>query len=315
VNAILNKKTFWIITAIFLSVITTDPAIGLCLGAVLGLVWGNPLQKLTGKYSKYLLQAAVIMLGFGLELGVVLKVGYNSLWITLFSISGTLALGWILGKLFKVHRDISVLISTGTAICGGSAIAAMAPAIGASQAHTAIAMAVVFLLNGVALLIFPHIGHLMNLSQADFGLWSALAIHDTSSVVGAAAVFGTQALAIATTVKLTRALWIFPVSFAGAKLNKSQSAAKIQWFLFGFLAAAMIHSFFPAEKAAWEILASVGKRMMVATLFLVGAGLSLPELKKIGSAPLIKAVVLWISVSVITLTIIKTGLVHIQIPM
>ncbi len=314
-SSILNKKLFWIITGIILAVYFTSPAVGLCLGAFLGLVWGNPLQKMTGKLSKQLLQGAVILLGFGLELGVVLKVGYTSLWITLFSISGTLALGWFLGKIFKVHRDLSLLISTGTAICGGSAIAAMAPAIGASQSHTAVAMAVVFLLNGIALLLFPAIGHLFHMTQSDFGLWSALAIHDTSSVVGAAAIFGVQALAIGTTVKLTRALWILPVSFAGAKLNKSESGAKIPWFLFGFLVAAMIHTLFPTQKVTWDLFAEVGKRMMVATLFLIGAGLSRQELKKIGGGPLINAVVLWLLVSIITFTAIRMGLCHIQIPL
>ncbi len=265
---VLQSPFFWIATGLILTFTFNSPALALCVGSIIALIWGNPLKNITGKLSKYLLQLAVILLGFGLQLNVILKVGYTSLGITFFSISTTMLLGWLLGKLYKVEHNVSLLINSGTAICGGSAIAAMSPAIGASQAQTAVAMAVVFLLNGIALLIFPYAGHFMELSQTDFGIWAALAIHDTSSVVGASAIYGTEALVIGTTVKLTRALWILPLSFLGAKLNKNQSKATIPWFLFGFLLTALIRSLMPEADGCWNMLALGGKKLMVGTLFL-----------------------------------------------
>ncbi len=310
---ILEKPIFWIALSAILAVVDHSPAVALVIGAGISLIWGNPIQQVTGGLSKKLLQLSVVLLGFGLQLSVVLKVGAASVGLTFISISGTLIVGMLLAKLFKVDRDLGILLSSGTAICGGSAIAAMSPAIGASHAHTAIAMAVVFLLNGLGLIIFPHVGHLMNMSQTDFGIWSALAIHDTSSVVGAAAIFGTQALAVGTTVKLTRALWILPISFAGAKLNKSESKAKFQWFLLGFLLAAAISSYLPSLTDVWHGLAFTGKRLMVATLFLVGSGLTRSELKKIGGGPMLMAVILWIIVSTVSLYAITKGYVHLNI--
>ncbi|WP_286979050.1 YeiH family protein [Aminobacterium sp. UBA5514] len=310
---ILQSPYFWIITSLALTLLTKSLAVALCFGSAIALLWGNPAKKITGMLSKYLLQLAVILFGFGLQLNVILKVGYSSIGITFFSISTTLFLGWVLGKLFKVERSVSILISSGTAICGGSAIAAMAPAIGASQGQTAIAMAVVFLLNGIALLVFPHLGHLIGLNQADFGVWAALAIHDTSSVVGATAIYGAEALAIGTTIKLTRALWILPLSFLGAKLNKSDSKAKVPWFLFGFLLAALIRSLFPGMEDLWHLLAISGKKLMVTTLFFVGAGLTREDLKKIGGGSLLKAITLWILVSLISLTVIRLGLIKLPV--
>ena len=311
---LLSRLSFWVAIAAALALVTGSPAVALCIGCAISFCWGNPAQKHTGKLSKQLLQLAVILLGFGLQFNVILKVGYASLGITFVSISSTLLLGWWLGRLFRVHRDLSFLLSSGTAICGGSAIAAMAPAIGASQAYTALAMAVVFLLNGVALLVFPYVGHLLGLSQTQFGIWSALAIHDTSSVVGATAIFGAQALAVGTTVKLTRALWILPLSALGAKLRNAESGAKVPWFLFGFLLAALLRSYAPDLDELWGGLAAGGKRMMVATLFLVGAGLTRQDLRRIGAAPLAKAIVLWVTVSVISLTVILLGWCKIDIP-
>lgn len=307
---VLQSPFFWIATGLILTFTFNSPALALCVGSIIALIWGNPLKNITGKLSKYLLQLAVILLGFGLQLNVILKVGYTSLGITFFSISTTMLLGWLLGKLYKVEHNVSLLINSGTAICGGSAIAAMSPAIGASQAQTAVAMAVVFLLNGIALLIFPYAGHFMELSQTDFGIWAALAIHDTSSVVGASAIYGTEALVIGTTVKLTRALWILPLSFLGAKLNKNQSKATIPWFLFGFLLAALIRSLMPEADGCWNMLALGGKKLMVGTLFFVGAGLTKEDLKKIGKGALLKAVTLWVLVSLLSLTVIKLCFIH-----
>jgi uncharacterized integral membrane protein (TIGR00698 family) len=302
---------FWLAIAAAITFAGGSPAVGLALGAFISLVFGNPAKSQTGKLSKKLLQLAVILLGFGLQLSVVLKVGYSSIGLTFFSITLTMLAGFLLGRIFSVDKDLSTLLSTGTAICGGSAIAAMSPAIGASQTHTALAMAIVFLLNGLGLIIFPHLGAFFEMSQTDFGIWSALAIHDTSSVVGAAAIYGAHALAVGTTVKLTRALWILPLSFAGAKLNKSESGAKVPWFLFGFLLAAVIRSYMPQLDELWTGLAVTGKKLMTATLFFVGAGLTRTDLRQIGVKPLIMAVILWIIVSVSSFFAINAGWINI----
>ncbi|ADD67812.1 Uncharacterized protein family UPF0324 [Denitrovibrio acetiphilus DSM 12809] len=312
---LLSNFYLWVLVAIIISVFSKSPAVALCVGAAISMTLGNPVRKKTGNLAKKILQLAIVMLGFGLQINVVLKVGYASIWITMISISATMFVGYILGKLFSVERDLSILLSSGTAICGGSAIAAMSPAIGASEMHTAVAMAVVFLLNGLALIIFPHVGHMLNMSQNDFGLWSALAIHDTSSVVGAASIYGMQALAVGTTVKLTRALWILPLAFAGAKINNSENKAKFPWFLLFFLLAAMLRSYMPAYDDYFMQMAFIGKRMMVFTLFLIGAGLTVSELKKIGMKPLVMSVLLWVIVSVVSLTVILEGWAHFSMPM
>ena len=237
----------------------------------------------------------------------VLKVGAASLWVTLISISATLAIGSALGKVFGIERRLAVLLSSGTAICGGSAIAAMAPAISASSVETGVAMAVIFLLNGIALFLFPPLGHLIGLTQEQFGFWAALAIHDTSSVVGAASIYGAAALAIGATVKLTRALWILPVSYLGARLAKSEAKAKFQWFLLGFLLAALVRSLAPQFGALWDAGSLAGKHMMTGTLFLIGGGLGRAELKKIGAKPLVMAAALWCIISCLSLAAVKLG--------
>ena len=304
---ITSNLTIWLAAAAFLSVLTSNPAWGLLLGSAAALFAGNPAAESTGKVSKKLLQIAVILLGFGMHLNTVIRVGLTSVWITMISISLTLIIGMTLGRMFGVERDLSLLLSTGTAVCGGSAIAAMSPSIGASQSDTGVAMAVVFLLNGAGLLIFPAIGRFFELSQQQFGFWAALAIHDTSSVVGAAAIYGAEALAIGTTVKLTRALWILPLAIGGAKLNRSESKAPFQWFLIGFLAAAAARSLFPAFEAVWDLGSLAGKHLMTGTLFLIGAGLSRDKLKKIGFKPLFMAVTLWLIISILSLTAVIKG--------
>ena len=304
---ITSNLTIWLAAAAFLSVLTSNPAWGLLLGSAAALFAGNPAAESTGKVSKKLLQIAVILLGFGMHLDTVIRVGLTSVWITMISISLTLIIGMTLGRMFGVERDLSLLLSTGTAVCGGSAIAAMSPSIGASQSDTGVAMAVVFLLNGAGLLIFPAIGRFFELSQQQFGFWAALAIHDTSSVVGAAAIYGAEALAIGTTVKLTRALWILPLAIGGAKLNRSESKAPFQWFLIGFLAAAAARSLFPALESVWNLGSLAGKHLMTGTLFLIGAGLSRDKLKKIGFKPLFMAVTLWLIISILSLTAVIKG--------
>lgn len=304
---ITSDPKIWLAAAALLSVLTPNPAWGLLLGAAAALSAGNPAAERTGKISKKLLQLAVILLGFGMQFDAVIRVGMTSVWVTMISISATMLLGTLLGRLYGVERDLSVLLSTGTAICGGSAIAAMSPSIGASQSDTGVAMAVVFLLNGIALFIFPYVGHLFGLSQEQFGFWSALAIHDTSSVVGAASIYGAAALAVGTTVKLTRALWILPVAMLGAKLNRSESRPPFQWFLVGFLAAAAARSLLPVLEGLWDIGSLTGKHLMTGTLFLIGAGLSRDKLKKIGFKPLLMAFTLWVVISMLSLTAVIKG--------
>ena len=302
-----GNKYFWFAAAAALSVITPNPAVGLALGLAIALTVGNPAQKETSAASKKLLQLSVILLGFGMRFDAVLKVGFASLWVTLISISATLAIGSALGKECCIERRLAVLRSSGTAICGGSAIAAMAPAISASSVETGVAMAVIFLLNGIALFLFPPLGHLIGLTQEQFGFWAALAIHDTSSVVGAASIYGAAALAIGATVKLTRALWILPVSYLGARLAKSEAKAKFQWFLLGFLLAALVRSLAPQFGALWDAGSLAGKHMMTGTLFLIGGGLGRAELKKIGAKPLVMAAVLWFIISCLSLAAVKLG--------
>ena len=311
---IMAQKYFWPLGALALASVTRSPALALVLGALLALLWGNPRNAFTGTLSRYSLQLAVVLLGFGLELAVILQVGASSLGITFCSILLTMGLCQVLGRLFRVDGTLTTLIGGGTAICGGSAIAAVSPAIGAGSAPTALALAIVFVLNGVALLAFPLIGRFFGLGQEAFGLWAALAIHDTSSVVGATAIYGAQALAVGTTVKLTRALWILPLSLTCARMNRRRGEARIPWFLGGFLLAAMLRSFFAGGEIMWAHLAGAGRFFMVATLFLIGAGLTRQSLGRIGVRPLALAVVLWLIVSSVSLVAVKSGWLKVGLP-
>lgn len=301
------------IGALILTFILKSPAIGLLIGLFIALVIGNISVKFTSKLSKYLLQGAVVLLGFKLQLGTVLSVGSNSIFITATSISTVFALGYFIGKLLKIDSKLTTLISGGTAICGGSAIAAIAPAIAASGSAIAISMSIVFLLNAIALFIFPPIGEFFNLTQNQFGLWAAIAIHDTSSVVGATAIYGSVAAAVGTTVKMTRALWIMPVSFICAKTHNTKSNAKFPLFLIGFLLASLTHTLFPTQEPLWNNLASLGKQLMTATLFLIGLSLTKQDLKHIGTKPLILAVTLWLIISIGTFILVKTNLLVVNI--
>ncbi len=301
---LLNNKFIWPILAIIISLIFKSPAISLLFGMVIALIWNNPLQSYTGRLSKSWLQLAVILIGFGLQLDIVLKVGASSVGFTFMTIALTLLLGLLIGKLFKIESELSTLISGGTAICGGSAIAAISPAINANSANTAVSLAVVFLLNAVALLVFPVIGHFFGLDQISFGIWSAVAIHDTSSVIGAASIYGATALAIGTTVKLTRALWILPVSLTLSKIKGSKNKTKIPWFLLFFLFAALTRSILPSLNSSWDLLAQGGKILMTMSLFMVGAGLTRATIKNVGLRPLLMALILWIIVAGVTLTTI-----------
>lgn len=276
-------------------------ATALIMGVLFSLLLGNPWLQKSAHFSKIILQLSVVGLGFGLGLEDVIRTGKDSVMYTIVGIGFTLNLGYALGKLFKTDKNTSALISFGTAICGGSAIAAMAPVLKAKNDETAVALATVFTLNSVALILFPLIGHLLQLNQDTFGTWAGLAIHDTSSVVGAASVYGAQALSVGTTVKLTRAIWIAPVVFGMALLKKSEQKAKVPLFIIGFILAATIRTLLPQYGHYWEDLAAIAKQCLVVTLFLVGAGLSREVLRNVGIRPLLQGITLWLLVSGFTL--------------
>jgi uncharacterized integral membrane protein (TIGR00698 family) len=287
-----------------------DAAIALAAGIIFSLSFGNPLQEFSADWSKKLLKLSVIGLGFGVGIGNVLREGEKSIVYTIIGIVFTLLFGGLIGKMLKVNSTTSRLISFGTAICGGSAIAALAPVIKAKDEEVAVSLATVFTLNAVALFLFPIIGHLLKLDQQSFGIWSGLAIHDTSSVVGAASSYGHEALMTGVTVKLTRALWITPFVLGFAIFGKSKSKIQFPYFILGFIAAAIISSLFQSQNYIWNDLAFVAKRLLVVTLFLIGAGLTRETIKRVGVQPMAQGIILWITVSVITLTAILVKVIQ-----
>ena len=300
------KLLFWLLLLACCIPMVSAP-MALTAGLVFGLVIGNPWKNSTSTWSRRLLQASVVGLGFGINLPVILQTGKDAFLYTAISISFTMLAGWLLGRLFKTPQRTSTLISFGTAICGGSAIAAMAPVIKAEGEETGVALATIFTLNSIALILFPPLGHLLGMGQQQFGLWSALAIHDTSSVVGAAAAYGGLALAIGTTVKLTRALWIMPSALLAAWFTKSEGKAKFPLFIIGFIAAAAIKTALPQFEQLWHPLNSIARQSLVVTLFLIGSGLTREVLAKTGIKPLAQGVTLWIIVSVTSATAILLG--------
>ncbi|MBK9373706.1 MAG: putative sulfate exporter family transporter [Holophagales bacterium] len=285
------------------------PATALAAGVLFSLAVGNPAPAKTALWSKVLLQASVVGLGFGLSLGTVMRVGGRSAIYTIVGIALTLAVGTLLGRLAGTAEPLSTLISFGTAICGGSAIAAMAPVVKAKSDEIAVSLATVFTLNATALLLFPAVGRLVPLDQGQFGLWAALAIHDTSSVVGAASAYGKEALAVATTVKLTRALWIMPCVLLAALLFRSEEKPKFPLFVAGFVAAAAVRTLLPSLQPLWDTLVAVARQSLVLTLFLIGTGLTRDVLRRVGIRPLAQGAVLWLLVSAGTLAAIVTGLI------
>jgi len=285
-----------------------SPPVALALGLLLALTLGNPFPSITGKPTKYLLQVSVILLGFGMNLSAVIQAGKDGILFTIVSIFGTLILGYFVGKWFGVANKTSSLISSGTAICGGSAIAAVGPAIDADNEEMSVSLATVFILNSIALLLFPVIGHLINLTQKQFGVWAAIAIHDTSSVVGAAAAYGQQALEIATTVKLARALWIAPVAlFFMLMYRRKDGGAKakiaIPWFILIFLIATIVRTYAPAwvPPSLFDSLVNLAKAGMTLTLFFIGVSLTRKTLKNVGIKPMVQGVLLWIVISLVSL--------------
>jgi uncharacterized integral membrane protein (TIGR00698 family) len=258
-----------------------SPPIALACGLVFGFSFAHPFHFESKQLSKFLLQASVVGLGFGMDLHQVLHAGRSGFLYTAASISIALLLGWGLGRLMGVGQRISFLISTGTAVCGGSAIAAIAPITNATEEEIGVSLGAVFVLNSVALLIFPAIGAYLHMTQTQFGLWSALAIHDTSSVVGATAKFGAVALAVGTTVKLARALWIVPLSFGTAMARGSKSRIHWPWFILFFCLAAVANTYLPAFQPAYPILKHLGIIGLTVTLYLIGTGLSIRTLREV----------------------------------
>lgn len=297
VNLYIQQAIFVIIIALcFFSIIS--PPIALLLGVIMVNVFGNPFVHFNHIAITYLLQFSVIGLGFGMNATAALSAGKEGFLLTIFSIFSTLILGTFLGKWLKTDKKTSHLISCGTAICGGSAIAAISPVIKSDENQTSIALGVIFILNSIALFVFPFIGHQLDLSQKEFGLWCAIAIHDTSSVVGAANKYGAEALQIATTVKLARALWIIPISLLTAAIFKNKnSRIKIPYFIGLFIVAMLLNSYVPATAIVAPYIVNIAKIGLTITLFLIGATLNVNTLKSVGVKPLLQGVFLWIFIA------------------
>ena len=284
-----------------------SPPLALTLGILFGLVLSNPFPLETRRISQWLLQGSVVALGFGMNLHEVLKAGRSGFIYTALGIVFALLVGLTLGKFLRVRGNSSYLITAGTAICGGSAIAAIAPILHADEEEMAVSLGTVFVLNSVALLIFPPLGHLLGLSQTQFSLWAALAIHDTSSVVGAASRYGAQALVIGTTVKLARALWIVPLALATAAIKRSKSKIHFPWFILFFCLAAVVNTYLALFSTYSKSLFQLGHLGLTATLFLIGSGISRSTLRQVGWRPLVQGVLLWIVVGVTSLYFIRIG--------
>jgi len=289
----------------------SSPPLALLAGLIFAFVSIHPFKDQSSYASRWLLQASVVALGFGMNLQQILRAGRNGVLYTALGIAFALTIGYLLGRALKVQQTPSFLISTGTAICGGSAIAAVGPITGASDDEMSVSLGTVFILNSIALLTFPAIGAALHLTQQQFGLWAALAIHDTSSVVGAAAKYGAVALAIGTTVKLARALWIIPVSLGTAAWKHSRAKVQIPWFIFLFVLAAVANTYILAGASLFPKLANAGKTGLTVTLFLIGASLSPAQIKRVGHRPLLQAVLLWIVVAVVSLLVIRLGWISI----
>ena len=282
-----------------------SPPIALALGLGLAQTVGNPFTTQTKSLTHKLLQFSVIGLGFGMNAHAAVQVGKEGLAFTVVSILGTLTLGYLVGRWLGLGRHVVHLISCGTAICGGSAIAAVGPVLRAKDEEMSVALGTVFVLNAVALFAFPPIGHALSMTQNQFGLWCAIAIHDTSSVVGAAAAYGNQALEVATTVKLARALWIIPVAIGTALVFKQKGVKiKIPYFIFGFILAMLANTFVPVMRPVGPVLVSLAKIGLTVTLFFIGAGLSGRVVRSVGGRPYVLGIVLWVVISTASLYVI-----------
>lgn len=279
--------------------------VALLCGLIFAFIFPNPYPKFNKKTSKYLLQVAVVCLGFNMNLQQSLKSGSEGMLFTVVSVVGVMALGVLLGYYMHINRKTAYLISSGTAICGGSAIAAVGPVVKADENEMAVSLGVIFILNSIALFIFPPLGHMLDMTQQQFGTWAAIAIHDTSSVVGAGEVYGEEALQVATLIKLTRALWIIPLALVTMFIFRDKSSKiSIPWFIFLFVIAMVVNTYVALPDWFVSSMVWIAKRGMVVTLFLIGASLSLESIKNVGIKPLLQAVALWIVISISSLFVV-----------
>ena len=309
------RQAIFIAAAAFCLTPWVSPPVALALGAILALTHENPFAHLGKKVSAKLLQVCVVFLGFGMDLPLVLRTGLQGAGFAAATIAMTLGLGWALGKRLGIDRKVSALISAGTAICGGSAIAAVGSVIGVAESEISVAMGTIFILNAVALYAFPLVGHALGLTQVQFGTWAGIAIHDISSVVGASAHYGLDALQTATAVKLSRALWIIPVGLGAAAIFRARKThrqtatqlkpkVQVPWFIRFFLLASVARSFVPGMAGIALALGHVATTGLTLTLFLIGAGLSAKTLRTVGWRPFLQGVLLWLFISVVSLAII-----------
>ena len=299
----LQKKLLLQILFLALAVLSFSPLVSPPIALLFGILFVNIFGKVleTDTFVKKLLQYSIVGLGFGINLNTAIEAGSQGFLFTVSTIALVMIFGLLLAKILKIDKTIAQLISAGTAICGGSAIAAVAPILKANSKQTSVALGIVFVLNAVALFIFPEIGHFFNLTQNQFGIWSAISIHDTSSVVGAASKYGNEALQIATTVKLARALWIIPLAFLISIFTKSEGKIKIPYFIGFFVLAILAGTYLPFLQNFNSIISEISRDTLKVALFLIGAGLSLQNLKNIGIKPLLLGIILWIFISSISL--------------
>ena len=298
------SKSIFVLALILAATGLVSPPLALLGGLIYGFTAVHPFQVESKRLAKFLLQASVVALGFGMNLHQVLQAGRSGFLYTAVSITAVMLLGLGFGYLLHVGKTSAFLISAGTAICGGSAIAAVGPIADASEEEMAVSLGTVFILNSVALFLFPLIGYALHMTQAQFGLWSALAIHDTSSVVGATAKYGASALAIGTTIKLARALWIVPLSIVTAITLKSKARIQWPWFILFFCFATLLNTLLPSFNPAFGFLNHAGKIGLTVTLFLIGTGLNKETLQRVGARPLLQGLTLWIVVGAGTLALI-----------
>ena len=306
-KSITAREVIFVLAVVFCLSPLVSPPIALLMGLIIAQFIGHPYLHLNHKATHILLQVSVVGLGFGMNVTSALKAGKEGILFTIVSIIGTLVIGFFMGKFLKIEKKTSYLISAGTAICGGSAIAAISPVIKAEEKQISVALGTIFILNSAALFLFPFIGHQLNLSQSQFGIWCAIAIHDTSSVVGAASKYGPQALEIATTVKLARALWIIPVAFLSTFIFKNKnSKIKIPYFIGLFVLAMIANTYIPFVQQYNHYLTNIAKAGLTLTLFLIGCGLNRKTISSVGFKPLIQGVILWVIIATAALWAVTT---------
>ncbi|HWB83804.1 MAG TPA: putative sulfate exporter family transporter [Bryobacteraceae bacterium] len=306
-NSFLRTSKLLFVLAAVVSLVWCSPPVALGLGLAIGLMNWNPWRKITSRLSKLALKISVVGLGFGMNPSAILHTGKTSFVYTAVGVTAVMCLGWAAGRLLSVPFNSAFLIAAGTAICGGSAIAAVSPVISAREEEAAVSFSTVFILNSIALVLFPFIGVTLGLSQTQFGLWSALAIQDMSSVVGAGIRYGGQALLIGTTVKLVRSLWIVPLVISSALLLRTRAKVSWPWFILFFLGAAGLTVTLPGATPLWTILSGAAKAGFSLTLFLIGSGISRKAVREMGWRPMAMGVLLWLIVSTVTLSCIDHG--------